>query len=276
MHPARSGSRQRQRLQWIGMLLFCCWLCLLSAMSQAQDHFQVNDLCDVKIDYIQKVQVQNPSQMPASGWQSVSLPDNWQRNWKDYHGGAWYKIVWDWSCQDNIRLAEPIAFSIDYINSAGAVFLNGDLLWSDQHLQEPLSKSWNMPRYWILPISGLNKGSNEILVYVQGYSFQNAGLGKIEFNNVLVNSQKHLGEIWDRRTLFQMNMIFSAMIGIICFIVWQFRRSETTFGWLAGTQFIPMDSVYFQYADHRKLSVSLQHRGQQSQYALFYCLYPLF
>ena len=238
MHPARSGSRQRQRLQWIGILLFCCWLCLLSGMSQAQDHFQVNDLCDVKIDYIQKVQVQNPSQMPASGWQSVSLPDNWQRNWKDYHGGAWYKIVWNWSCQDNIRLAEPIAFSIDYINSAGAVFLNGDLLWSDQHLQEPLSKSWNMPRYWILPISGLNKGSNEILVYVQGYSFQNAGLGKIEFNNVLVNSQKHLGEIWDRRTLFQMNMIFSAMIGIICFIVWQFRRSETTFGWLALSSFL--------------------------------------
>ncbi|MEE1124108.1 MAG: ATP-binding protein, partial [Acinetobacter pseudolwoffii] len=66
-------------------MLFCCWLCLLSGMSQAQDHFQVNDLCDVKIDYIQKVQVQNPSQMPASGWQSVSLPDNWQRNWKDYH-----------------------------------------------------------------------------------------------------------------------------------------------------------------------------------------------
>lgn len=238
MHPARSGSRQRQRLQWIGILLFCCWLCLLSGMSQAQDHFQVNDLCDVKIDYIQKVQVQNPSQMPASGWQSVSLPDNWQRNWKDYHGGAWYKIVWNWSCQDNIRLAEPIAFSIDYINSAGAVFLNGDLLWSDQHLQEPLSKSWNMPRYWILPISGLNKDSNEILVYVQGYSFQNAGLGKIEFNNVLVNSQKHLGEIWDRRTLFQMNMIFSAMIGIICFIVWQFRRSETTFGWLALSSFL--------------------------------------
>jgi len=90
-----------------------------------------------------------------------------------------------------------------------------------------------MPRYWVFPISGLRKDSNEILIYVNGYSFQSAGLGNIQFNNVLVNSQQYLGKIWDRRTVFQINMIFSATIGLICFIIWLFRRSETTFGWLA-------------------------------------------
>ncbi|MGE8538753.1 MAG: ATP-binding protein [Acinetobacter sp.] len=238
MHPADPERRLQQKWQWIVILVCCIWLCLLSSMSHANTHFKINDLCQVKVEYVQKVKAQSHTQIPATGWQSVSLPDNWQRNWNNYHGGAWYKLMWNWSCQDNIRLAEPIAFSIDYINSAGAVFLNGDLLWSDQNLQEPLSKSWNMPRYWILPTRGLNTDSNEILIYVQGYSFQNAGLGQVEFNNVLVNSQKHLGKIWDRRTLFQMNMIFSVMIGIICFIVWQLRRSETAFGWLALSSFL--------------------------------------
>ena len=233
MSSACSRSSKRQRLKWIGVFVLCSWLCLFCSISQAQNHFQINDLCQVKIEYIQKVQAQGPTEMPTSGWQSVRLPDNWQNNWKNYHGGAWYKIVWRWSCQDNIRLAEPVAFSIDYINSAGAVFLNGDLLWSDRNLQEPLSKSWNMPRYWVFPISGLRKDSNEILIYVNGYSFQSAGLGNIQFNNVLVNSQQYLEKIWDRRTVFQINMIFSATIGLICFIIWLFRRSETTFGWLA-------------------------------------------
>lgn len=35
-----------------------------------------------------------------------------------------------------------------------------------------------MPRYWILPIAGLKQGKNQILVYVNGYTFQNAGIGK--------------------------------------------------------------------------------------------------
>ena len=134
MSSACSRSSKRQRLKWIGVFVLCSWLCLFCSISQAQNHFQINDLCQVKIEYIQKVQAQGPTEMPTSGWQSVRLPDNWQNNWKNYHGGAWYKIVWRWSCQDNIRLAEPVAFSIDYINSAGAVFLNGDLLWSDRNL----------------------------------------------------------------------------------------------------------------------------------------------
>ena len=35
-----------------------------------------------------------------------------------------------------------------------------------------------MPRYWILPIAGLKQEKNQILVYVNGYAFQNAGIGK--------------------------------------------------------------------------------------------------
>ena len=238
MSSACSSSRKQQRLKWIGLLIWCGWLCLLCSMSQAQSHFQINDLCQVQVEYIQKVQTQSHTEIPVSGWQNVRLPDNWQHNWKNYNGGAWYKILWRWSCQDDIRLAEPVAFYIDYINSAGAVFLNGDLLWSDQNLQEPLSKGWNIPRYWVFPSSSLLKGRNEILIYVNGYSFQNAGLGNIQFNNVLLNSQQYRDKIWDRRTVFQINIIFSATIGLICFIIWLFRRSETTFGWLALSSFL--------------------------------------
>lgn len=223
----------RRKLKLLTFLALCSWLSLYSGLSQAQDNFQINGLCQVNIQQLQKVRSSSHLQIPDTGWQSVSLPDNWQKSWSGYNGGSWYRIEWSWSCRDNLRLAEPITFSIDYLNSAGEVFLNGDLLWADQNLQEPLSKSWNMPRYWVLPVSGLKQTQNEILIYVRGYSFEKAGLGKIEFNNVLNANQAYFSKIWDRRTLFQINMILTATIGIICLFIWLFRRSESTFGWLA-------------------------------------------
>jgi hypothetical protein len=71
----------------------------------------------------------------------------------------------------------PSHYIVDYIINTGSVFLNGDLLWTNKNLQEPVSKSWNVARYWILPISGIKHDHNETLIYVYGYSSLNAGLG---------------------------------------------------------------------------------------------------
>ena len=212
---------------------FILVLSLLSQVSSAEIIENINAQCAVHIHSIDTVKTSSVTVLPRQGWESVNLPDQWQKRWKNYNGAAWYKIQWSWSCQNQARLAEPIAFSIDYINSAGAVFLSGDLLWRDKHLQEPLSKSWNMPRYWILPISGLNSGENEILIYVNGLAFQSPGIGQISFNNVQNNYESYQSQIWNRRTLFQINLILSITFGVICFVIWLSRRKETTFGWFA-------------------------------------------
>lgn len=211
--------------------------CLTNA-SYAQQTFKINEICHVDVEHVQKVKSPNHFIIPEKGWEKTQLPDNWHQTWNGYNGGAWYKLNWKWHCKDQAVLAEPIAFSIDYINSAGAVFLNNDLLWANRNLEEPLSKSWNVPRYWLLPVRGLQQGNNQILVYVTGYSFQKAGLGSIEFSPILSNSEKHTRKVWDRRTLFQINMILSGTLGVICFIIWMFRRAETTFGWLALSTFL--------------------------------------
>ena len=208
-------------------------LCFVSRISYAEIKQSINSQCSVYINSISAVKTPSQLVLPKHGWQSVQLPDNWAKHWQDYSGSAWYKIQWKLLCQENTRLAEPIAFAVDYINSAGAIFLNGDLLWQDQNLQEPLSKSWNMPRYWLLPASGLRSDQNEILIYVNGFAFQSAGLGAISFNNVQKNYQLHQTKIWNSRTLFEINIILSITFGIICFVIWLLRPKETTFGWFA-------------------------------------------
>lgn len=217
---------------WLKWSIFFILSCASFQVFSSQG-FTINELCRVDVTQISKVKSKSYLEIPTTGWTSTQLPDNWAQSWPNYNGGAWYKLNWNLSCQHRSRLAEPIAFSIDYINSAGATFLNGDLLWSDRNLQEPISKSWNVSRYWVLPMSSLNEGDNEILIYVTGYAYQKAGLGQIEFNNLLVNSEKHLKKVWDRRTLFQINLILSGTIGMVCLVIWLFRRSETAFGWFS-------------------------------------------
>lgn len=220
-----------RRWKYAWLIMFCCFA---STFSYAFTSYDINDQCRVDLNSISKVKTDSNLQLPQAGWEAVKmLPDRWDMTWPTYSGGAWYKLEWTWQCKNDARLAEPIVFSLDYINSAGAVFLNGDMLWSDRHLQEPLSKSWNMPRLWVMPISGLENGSNEILIYVYGYAVQSAGIGKISFNNVMQANVAQQQKIWNTRTLFQINIILSGVLGIICLVIWLFRRSESSFGWFA-------------------------------------------
>jgi hypothetical protein len=50
---------------------------------------------------------------------------------------VWYRLDWELDCIDP---AQPIALSLYSMVLAGEVYLNQDLLWRDQHLQEPLSR----------------------------------------------------------------------------------------------------------------------------------------
>jgi signal transduction histidine kinase len=221
----------------MGKLKFICLLLwFLCSFSFASENFVINQQCKVILNDIQKVQTSSLDYIPTQGWEKVTkLPDQWSREgiWNDYVGGVWYRVKWHWECQNDAKLKEPIAFSLDYINVAGAVYLNGDMLWRDQNLVEPLSKSWNIPRSWILPISGLRANENEIMIYVTGYADMSAGIGRIDFNNVVENGVMIREKTWDYRTLFQINTILSSTLGIICLIIWLFRRQETSFGWFA-------------------------------------------
>ena len=131
------------------LLLLCAW------QSYAQQSvYPINQHCEVQIHSIDSAKTASQNKRPTTGWQTVSLPDIWDKRWKNYNGGVWYKIEWEWRCKQNHTLNQPVVFAIDYLNSAGAVYLNQDLLWASQHLEEPLSKNWNIPQYWILPTSG--------------------------------------------------------------------------------------------------------------------------
>ncbi|WOE42934.1 sensor histidine kinase [Acinetobacter chinensis] len=218
-------------MRFVCAVLFYFFTGIYSSVFAQQ--FPVNEQCRVNVHAMEAVRTDSMQHVPASGWEKVSLPDTWSERWHNYNGAVWYRIKWDWHCDHDAHLQEPVVFSVKSINSAGAVFLNGDLLWSDKNLSGSLSRSWNMPRYWILPIAGLNQGKNEVLIFIKGYAFQLPGLGAVGFNNVQKNYEIHKDRVWNQRTMFLISIIMSATLGVFCFVIWLFRREDQTFALFA-------------------------------------------
>lgn len=172
---------------------------------------------------------QDGIQRPETGWQNVKVPDQWDKRKFYYTGSTWYKIVWDYQCPTTTKT--PITIVISYINMAGQIFINDDLLWQDQSLVEPLSRSWNMPRYWNLPVSSLKQGENILWVRVVGVKSQNSGLGQVLLGDATETMPK-FQDFWNQqRVLLFLNLISSLTLGIVAFLVWIFHRKDQLFGW---------------------------------------------
>jgi hypothetical protein len=111
---------------------------------------------------------------PVTGWVPVSLPDIWSTRWPGFDGVVWYRLSWQ-----GADPRQPVALLLDYLNMAGAVYLNGSLLMRDTSLVEPLTRAWNTPRYQLLPAALLREGANTLLVRVSGLSAYQPGLGPV-------------------------------------------------------------------------------------------------
>ncbi|PSJ56454.1 sensor histidine kinase [Pseudaminobacter soli (ex Li et al. 2025)] len=168
-----------------------------------------------------------------SQWQTVTLPDEWNRRHPDYDGGSiWYRI--DWQCDRSGPMGGQIALLVQSVVMAGEIFVNEHLLFSDEHLTEPLSRSWNMPRRWVLPDVWLHSGLNTLFVRVVGTGGgQPVGLGPVFLGDPQQIQQRYDDLRWHYRTLFEINLIVSGVIGVLFFCIWIIRRDQSFYGWYA-------------------------------------------
>ena len=170
---------------------------------------------------------------PDQGWISVTLPNDWSRSWPGHQGAVWYRIDWERGCVDSTMAPMPVALGIDGISMAGAVYSNGDLLWRDTSLVEPLSRSWNMPRWWVLPESGLHAGVNTVWVRAVGVVELSPGLGHLRLGSPAAVQETHASRTWRQRTVYVITASLSTAVGCLFLVVWAMRRSEHAYGWYA-------------------------------------------
>lgn len=167
---------------------------------------------------------------PLTGWVDVTLPDTWSTRWPVHGDSGWYRIDWVRGCANG----GPVALGIDGISVAGEVYNNDDLLWSDASLVEPLSRSWNVPRWWVLPESGLQPGVNTVWVRAVGPVALGPGLRTVRLGDPSTVATQHYRAQWRQRTLYLINAVLCGMAGTLFLVVWVLRRKTpagAAYGW---------------------------------------------
>lgn len=166
---------------------------------------------------------------PTAGWTPVELPDLWTKRWPGHEGVAWYRLKWD----------EPPApaargLRIDYTSLAAAVYVNGHEIWRDPRLAEPLSRSWNLPRYWRLDAPLLRPGENEIWVRVSGLPAFQPGLGEVRLGDPAVLQAQQAGSEFWSRSIQWVSIGLALVMGTLYGMLWLLRRSEKSYGWFSA------------------------------------------
>ena len=119
------------------------------------------------------------------------------------------------------------------LTMAGEVHVNDTLLWRDTSLQEPHSRSWNMPRYWLLPEVALQPDGNTLWIRVTGMPYDRLGLGTLALGDPAAVLAVHERNRWLQRHVFTLNLTTSLALGLLFLALWLVRRAEAAFGWFA-------------------------------------------
>lgn len=167
---------------------------------------------------------------PTGGWQEIHLPDRWTSRWRGYNGVVWYRLTWRRDCD------EPVAFSLERLSMAGAAYINGGLLWRDFSLVEPLSRSWNRPRFGFLPESSLRRGVNELTIAVVGRPWAEPGLGRVEIGEPQTLYSRYRTRWFIRQGAAFANIIISLVLLVLFAGLWLRQRRESLFFWFGASE----------------------------------------
>lgn len=206
-------------IRWFLLLLLSA--CMASANAWAGDITRITHAEAVRADW------QSPA-APAQGWVQVPLADQWQTRWPDHDGVVWYRLRWQ---QSDANKATGLL--LDYTCMAAAVYLNGSLIDRDPSLVEPLSRSWHVPRYFLLQSPLLKQGENELLVRVSGLAAYQPSLGVVDVGDPQTLQARFRNEVFVRHDLQVLDSAIGFVLAAVIGLFWLLRRKESMYGWYA-------------------------------------------
>lgn len=201
-------------------LLILCLCTLQSAFAQtdARCHFNINQVMVAP-------ELQDNGQRPASGWQTVSLPDMWNTHWPGFNGPVWYKADWQTNCPD-----ATIALTITNMSMTGQVHINNTLLWQGTQESESMPRYWNTPLYLTLPAPVLQE-HNTLWFRLIAPPHLLPGLGQVTLGTPDKIMPLYKEQNFFQRYIYYINLIISLTLAELFGIFWLLRRNDHAFGW---------------------------------------------
>ena len=175
-------------------------------------------------------------QRPVEGWQALQIPHVVNQTWPGWSGPVWYRQDWQLHCPPGVAASDAhLALAIAGIRLAGTVYWNDALLWSDRSLVEPLSRSWNMPRWWPVSVRNVN-AVQTMWVRVVSPHAELAGLGYVKLGPMAAIQDEYDARFWRQRTSYVLTAGLSLTIAFVALVVWLWRRSEKLYLWMGLMQ----------------------------------------
>lgn len=225
------------------MIAGCCrwrWMLALVLAIAAAQAFAETTRTDragtLTLDHAEAVRADaSSSAPPAQGWQEVTLMDFWDQRWPTYDGVVWYRVRW---LQDSD--ASPIGLLISYACMAQAIYVNGSLVHTDERLEEPLSRSWIRPHYFLIDRPLLHAGENTLWIRVSGIAAYQPGLGEVTVGAPAAVQAIYRHELFWRYDLHVFSQAIDAVFCSLFLILWLLRRNDSAYGWYALTSLISL------------------------------------
>src|SRR5207244_3014148 len=82
----------------------------------------------------------------AAAWIAQTFPDNWSQTRRGIGGTVWYRL--DYRIDD---LTPAYAVYLPRVSMNAAVYVNGLQIGSGGSFNEPVSRNWNRPLYFLIP-----------------------------------------------------------------------------------------------------------------------------
>lgn len=175
-------------------------------------------------------------QRPTQGWEALSVPHIASAKWTQWQGAVWYRLDWQINCPhvDGVQKG-ALALAISGMRQAGTVYWNDELLWSDRSLVTPMSRSWNMPRWW--PVSTRDRGEVQTAwVRVVAWESEFKGLGYVQLGDMASIRDAHEVRYRHQRLSYVVTGSLSLTIACVALVVWLWRRSEQVYLWMGVMQ----------------------------------------
>lgn len=184
------------------------------------------------ITFTQAQFVADTSERPpheSAQWAPLVLPDRWRDTHPSENGSIWYRLEFERKALgDGVQ-----AVYIPHASIHATVFLNGEEIGSAGPATEPLPRTWNHPRIYLLPPALLLGRTYTVHIRVQGHPYTQASLYPPKIGAEASLRAEYEDAYFWRITLNQIATLLITAVSLLMLSLWWRRKKDVAYGYLA-------------------------------------------
>ena len=167
---------------------------------------------------------------PALPTRLIDLPDDWFASGEDI-GSAWYSTQFELPRTPDHESAQLWGVYLPSVMMNAAVYLNRELIGLDGRLSIPVTRNWNHPLLFQIPVGLLRSGANTLQIHLHADLPGTGFLGQIYLGPLRALTPSYEQAYLIRVTVVQMSVIGTLTMAFFMFVLWFMRHQDGVYLW---------------------------------------------